>query len=245
MLLAASIATMDWQVIGGTFAVFIGAASALKFFIWDGCGKDDGTLIPMPHDAFDVREVAGKGRGLFAAKHVAKGSFLMRYEGDRIDDLEFERRYAADPFSDEAGYVLRINDDEFIDGSDPERSGLARYMNHANAPNVIKFIAQVDLACWRAEEPMPASAMTCVLYCRGPEEIVAFLRVATSEPARNFSLVRRHISGRVRIHPHLSSFFSQASEGWASQCTRPPASKCTRCSGLARRVKLTHLEMSV
>jgi SET domain-containing protein len=43
--------------------------------------------------------------------------------------------------------VMRITDDEFIDGSNPETSGLARYMNHAWAPNVRKFIAQVDLAC--------------------------------------------------------------------------------------------------
>ena len=55
-----------------------------------------------------------------------------------------ERRYAADPFSDEASYVMRITEDEFIDASNPE-SGLARYMNHASPSkaNVVKFIAQV------------------------------------------------------------------------------------------------------
>ena len=34
------------------------------------------------------------------------------------------RRYASDPFSDEAGYVMRINDDEFIDGNVAEQDGL-------------------------------------------------------------------------------------------------------------------------
>ena len=152
MLLAAALATMDWHVVCGTVITLLAAGAGFNFIVLNGRAMDNSQLVPMPTHDFEVREVAGKGKGLFSATEITKGRFLFRYGGDRIDDLEFERRYAADPFSDEAGYIMKINDDEFIDGSDPETSGLARYMNHASTPNVDKFIAQVTgafmIACF-------------------------------------------------------------------------------------------------
>jgi hypothetical protein len=44
---------------------------------------------------------------------------------------------------------MRINDDEFIDGSNAALSGIARYMNHAKAKaNVAKFISQAPVCEW-------------------------------------------------------------------------------------------------
>jgi len=44
----------------------------------------------------------------------------------------------------QAGYVMQINDDEFIDASNSDLSGYARYLNHAKAKaNVATFKAQV------------------------------------------------------------------------------------------------------
>ena len=44
----------------------------------------------------------------------------------------------------QAGYVMQINDDEFIDASNSHLSGYARYLNHAKAKaNVATFKAQV------------------------------------------------------------------------------------------------------
>ena len=60
----------------------------------------------------------------------------------------------------QAGYVMRVTDDEFIDGSNPQISGFARYMNHAQTPNVVKYIAQVDFVCF-----VCVSECVCVCVC--------------------------------------------------------------------------------
>jgi len=142
MAVAASLATLDLQIVCATMLTLAAALTSYKHTVWDGHNRDSGLCVPMHQTSFEIFKVAGKGNGLFSSCHISKGQFLMRYEGERIDDLEFERRYASDPFSDEAGYVMRVTDDEFIDGSNPEISGFARYMNHAQTPNVDKYIAQ-------------------------------------------------------------------------------------------------------
>ena len=143
MWLLAGILTQNFYVLEASVLLLITAAAGYKHAVWDGWRLDGPHLVPLPRDVFEVRDSAGKGMGLFAAVNIPKGSFLMRYDGERINDLEFERRYARDPFSEKASYVLQICDDEFIDGSDENKSGLARYINHATSPksNLDKYIA--------------------------------------------------------------------------------------------------------
>jgi hypothetical protein len=78
-----------------------------------------------------------KGDGLFSRAPIPRGSFLFDYEGERIDQAEYQRRY-PDRVSDYAVGVKKMNGIvTFIDGVDPAISGLARYMNHSAArPNV-------------------------------------------------------------------------------------------------------------
>ena len=100
MLMSASVATQDLAVMGATALTLGSSVAAYKHAILDGYGRDGEGCVPMSLDCFEVREVPGKGMGLFTTSHIAKDEFLMRYEGERINDLEFELRYADNPFSD-------------------------------------------------------------------------------------------------------------------------------------------------
>lgn len=167
MFVAAAVVSSDDRIIGATTTSLIVGFLAFKHIVWDGFARDRADLQPIEEEAVTVREATGKGLGLFAVTDIPEGQFLMRYEGQRINDLEFERRYAADPFSDEASYVMRITEDEFIDASRPE-SGLARYMNHASPSkaNVIKFIAQRPggTCCFFAKRSISAGEELCYDY---------------------------------------------------------------------------------
>jgi len=87
---------------------------------------------------------------------------------------------------------MRINDDEFIDGSNVDLSGYARYMNHAKAKaNVAKFISQAPVCEWLCVCGMWCHGRVCVTHgrlcvtngviIRGVVERAAFLRCATYE----------------------------------------------------------------
>ncbi|KAL1522930.1 hypothetical protein AB1Y20_017895 [Prymnesium parvum] len=89
---------------------------------------------PLPEDAFRVdSSESGKGEGLFACIPIAAGTFLFEYEGERLTEEGFFARYP-----DANGrYVACIDGylpwmaPSYIDGADPERSSLARWMNHS------------------------------------------------------------------------------------------------------------------
>ena len=89
----------------------------------------DGTELAnrgLPSSAFRISESKGAGQGLFATVAIPKGTFLMYYDGERIDEFEAVRRYADDPNADAAGYIMRVTDDEYIDAADPEACKFGR-----------------------------------------------------------------------------------------------------------------------
>ena len=67
----------------------------------------------------------GTGQGLFAARTVAKGDFILEYTGAKIPT----------PYADtlDSRYLFEIDEKWTIDGS-PE-SNTARYINHSCEPN--------------------------------------------------------------------------------------------------------------
>src|SRR5262245_35033894 len=68
------------------------------------------------------------GLGLFAARPIRKGQFIVRYSGRKIPNAEAERREAKG-----ARYMYELNKDYTLDGS--SRRNLGRYANHSCRPN--------------------------------------------------------------------------------------------------------------
>ena len=116
----------------------------------------------LPDSSFEVREstVPNAGMGLFAAETIPPNTYLFAYEGERLpnEDAYFARypdgqgRYVAVvdeqlplmplvslmPSSSELKDILeRLSEPTYIDGSNPSKSNLARYINSDSAnPNI-------------------------------------------------------------------------------------------------------------
>jgi len=90
---------------------------------------------PMPDSCFCVKEstINNAGLGLFATTFFEEGTYLMKYEGEIFsnEDQYFDRYPNGD-----GKYVAEIQralfqSPVYIDGVDPSKSNLARYMNSA------------------------------------------------------------------------------------------------------------------
>ena len=116
----------------------------------------------LPDSFFEVREstVPNAGMGLFAAETIPPNTYLFAYEGELLpnEDAYFARypdgqgRYVAVvdeqlplmplvsliPSSSETKDILkRLSEPTYIDGIDPSKSNLARYINSDSAnPNI-------------------------------------------------------------------------------------------------------------
>lgn len=95
--------------------------------------------LPLPQEAFSVRDAPPKGRGLFAARDIANGSYLFDYTGNIMRDAEYDGR------SDYAVGIANAAGMQFVvDASDP-LCGIHRFINHAPAGNT-----ECNVVCLRA-----------------------------------------------------------------------------------------------
>lgn len=100
---------------------------------------------PLPLSSFEVQQstVPDAGMGLFAGINIVESTYLFDYEGEVITEEEYFSRYP----NGDGRYVARVDtgcfsllgsEPVYIDGIDPEKSNVARYMNSAteNKANV-------------------------------------------------------------------------------------------------------------
>jgi SET domain-containing protein len=78
-----------------------------------------------------VRDSPIHGRGVFAARPIARGTRIVEYRGERISASEAARRY-HDHSAQSITLVFAVDDDTVIDAG---RGGnTARYINHSCEP---------------------------------------------------------------------------------------------------------------
>lgn len=113
------------------FAVSCGTLIAV-LFLWHYLVIHEGSFLCASDQAtidssnFFIGEAGRKGLGLFSKVHIPKGTFVMSYLGERIDDFELHRRYFADPTTVAASYIMKVTEEEYIDASDASKSNFAR-----------------------------------------------------------------------------------------------------------------------
>ena len=95
-------------------------------------------LTPMADSNFNVRSAGeGRGLGLYTRVPLEASAFLFDYTGVTIPMSDYAEHY--DCLSD---YILSIENAAgyrfVIDAADPERSSIARYMNHAGMGALIE-----------------------------------------------------------------------------------------------------------
>jgi len=96
-------------------------------FVYVTLSYEEGRL-PTGVNKVEVRPSQIAGEGLFATDPIDEGAFLFNYEGERLNEDEYFRRYP----DGKARYVACIGESLYIDGGDPT-SGPARWINHAPA----------------------------------------------------------------------------------------------------------------
>ena len=101
--------------------------------------EDAATVAP---EALELRESPGKGRGVFAARAVAEGTFLGSYDGDVLTAEAYEARYSGGGATPE--YVVRVDSDCYIDGARAAEGDAytpALFNDGGARANVVRFCA--------------------------------------------------------------------------------------------------------
>lgn len=73
------------------------------------------------------------GKGVYAAKAIAKGDLIIEYTGQRIDWDEALRRHPHDPEQPNHTFYFSLDTGKVIDAH--VRGNSARWINHSCAPN--------------------------------------------------------------------------------------------------------------
>jgi uncharacterized protein len=80
-----------------------------------------------------VRRSPIHGRGVFALRRIARGTRIIEYEGERIDDAQALERYPEQLDRENHTFVFEVSEDLNIDGGSGGNS--SRFINHSCDPN--------------------------------------------------------------------------------------------------------------
>lgn len=82
-----------------------------------------------------VRSSHIHGRGVFAARRIRKGTRIVEYTGERIDNDEADRRYDETGMKRHHTFLFTLDKNTVIDGAVERGGGDASYINHSCEPN--------------------------------------------------------------------------------------------------------------
>ncbi|XP_012217145.1 histone-lysine N-methyltransferase SETMAR [Linepithema humile] len=107
------------------------------------CGPNCGNRLIQngPLNCLIIRDIAGKGLGLFTTKLIKKGQFICEYAGEVIGLQEARHRIEANKRYNTMNYVLVVsehigNNRIIVTCIDPKYFGnIGRYANHSCDPN--------------------------------------------------------------------------------------------------------------
>lgn len=121
---------IDDRAVAAVLIALGSAAAAVLLMSFDSIERSE----CLPSSLFRIgASAAGKGQGLFACAPISAGTYMFDYDGDRLTEEQFFSRYP-----DAKGrYVACIDSylpwipPSYIDGANPDSSGIARWMNHS------------------------------------------------------------------------------------------------------------------
>jgi SET domain-containing protein len=82
-----------------------------------------------------VRRSLIHGRGVFAARRIRKGTRILEYRGERIDNDEADRRYDDNRMKRHHTFLFTLDKNTVIDGAVATGGGDASFINHSCDPN--------------------------------------------------------------------------------------------------------------
>lgn len=84
---------------------------------------------------YAVRSSDIHGRGVFAARRIRRGTRIVEYTGERIDNDEADRRYDETGMKRHHTFLFTLDKKTVIDGAVGRGGGDASYINHSCEPN--------------------------------------------------------------------------------------------------------------
>ena len=78
------------------------------------------------------------GRGVYARTHIPKGTRLIEYTGERISNVEADRRYDDEKMRRHHTFLFILNSRSCIDAA--VGGNIARFINHSCDPNCVAWI---------------------------------------------------------------------------------------------------------
>jgi uncharacterized protein len=88
----------------------------------------------MKNKIYEVRKSPVHGKGVFARTDIARGSRIIEYKGQFIDDAEADRRWPTNPDDPFHTFFFSLNAEGYtIDAN--VRGNAARWINHHCKPN--------------------------------------------------------------------------------------------------------------
>src|SRR3954466_9218948 len=82
-----------------------------------------------------VRQSHIHGRGVFAARRIRKGTRIVEYTGERIDNDGADRRYDDSKMKRHHTFLFTLDKKTVIDGAVSAGGGDASFINHSCDPN--------------------------------------------------------------------------------------------------------------
>uniref|UniRef100_UPI0037E72ECE lysine methyltransferase 5Ab n=1 Tax=Semicossyphus pulcher TaxID=241346 RepID=UPI0037E72ECE len=98
-------------------------------------------------EGMQVKNIEGKGRGIFAVKDFRKGEFVVEYHGDLLELEEAkirEAQYAQDPQTGCYMYYFQFQTKTYCVDATKETSRLGRLINHSKTGNCQTKLHPID-----------------------------------------------------------------------------------------------------
>jgi SET domain-containing protein len=103
--------------------------------------------MPTPTKPWlEVRDSAIQGRGVFAARRIPEGTWIVQYTGELISHEESDRRHDAAVAARHHTFHFILDEAHVIDAT--EHGSDARYINHSCEPNCEALYDEEDREIW-------------------------------------------------------------------------------------------------
>jgi uncharacterized protein len=84
---------------------------------------------------YAVRRSSIHGRGVFATRHIKKGTRIIEYTGERISNREADRRYDDSRMKKHHTFLFTLDKKTVVDGAIAAGGSVASFINHSCDPN--------------------------------------------------------------------------------------------------------------
>jgi hypothetical protein len=108
---------------------------------------------------YAVRRSRIHGRGVFATRHIKKGTRIIEYTGERISNREADRRYDDSRMKHHHTFLFTLDKKTVVDGAIAAGGSVASFINHSCDPNCEAIIRGKRIFIHAKEDIYPGTEL--------------------------------------------------------------------------------------